>query len=349
MSTAKPKSDRHFLPDFCDFRVAFVAVVIAELVAVLTSLAPFTEVEQRWRNLTLTTVFVQWVALTSTGLLCALKHLLGRLSLTRALFASWLVLLAVTAAASHGAFWLDHIDRLNLTVPRERYPQYMLGNLLICALVGAAALRYLYMQAEWKRNVEAQSEMRVRALQARIRPHFLFNSMNTIASLIREKPKAAEAAVEDLSDLFRASLETGESRIPLRQELEHARRYVHIEQLRLGKRLRVDWRLDQVPGEARMPPLILQPLIENAIYHGVQMLPDGGTIVVSGQLNNKRLSLRISNPIAPGAPEGAGLHMALDNIGQRLQHAFAGRGRLEQSSRDGEFTVVLTFPLELAG
>ena len=151
-----------------------------------------------------------------------------------------------------------------------------LQNLAVCAIATGLALRYFYVTHQWQANVEAEAQSRVRALQARIRPHFLFNSMNTIASLTRSNPKVAEQAIADLSDLFRASLREHRERIPLAHEIEIARAYERVERLRLGERLQVDWQVDGLPMDAKVPALILQPLLENAVYHGIEPLDQGG-------------------------------------------------------------------------
>jgi two-component system, LytTR family, sensor histidine kinase AlgZ len=144
-------------------------------------------------------------------------------------------------------------------------------------------LRYFWVAAQWRRNVEAEARSRIRALQARIRPHFLFNSMNTIAALTRSDPARAEEAVEDLADLFRASLSDATSTVTLKEELELSRIYQRIEQHRLGDRLAVEWRIKALPLRARIPALSVQPLLENAIYHGIEQLAGGGTVVVEGR------------------------------------------------------------------
>ena len=151
-------------------------------------------------------------------------------------------------------------------------------------MVTALALRYFYVTHEWRHNVELQAKARVHALQARIRPHFLFNSMNTIAALTRSNPARAEEAVQDLAELFRANLNEKRSQIPLAEEIDVARTYQRMEQLRLGDRLRVDWKVDSLPTDALVPGLTLQPLLENAIYHGVEPRPDGGVVTVTGRI-----------------------------------------------------------------
>jgi len=336
------------LPDFCDFRVAFVAMVVAELVVVVIAFSPYADDMDRWRRLSVNSVFVQWIAIVTMGLLCWLRLKLNELPLARALLASFLILLIVTGLAGHVAFWLDHVRNLGLTVPDQGYAQFMASNLVIAGLVGAAALRYLYVQAQWRRNIEARAEAQLQALQARIRPHFLFNSMNTIASLIRDHPETAEDAIEDLSDLFRAALSAPGGFISLETELDMTRRYIRIEKLRLGERLQVEWDIgDDVPTESRIPPLIVQPLVENAIYHGIQQLAKGGTVSIRAFRKGNDIHLSIDNPVRPDTVySGAeGNRMAVDNIRERLRHAFGGRADMHVERHEDRYQVMLKFPV----
>src|SRR5258708_8954722 len=146
---------------------------------------------------------------------------------------------------------------------------FTLRNVWIGLVVPGLALRYFYVAHEWRCSVELRASARVHALQACIRPHFLFNSMNTIAALTRSNPARAEAAVQDLADLFRAALSDKRDTITLAEELEVARTYQRIEQLRLGPRLQVEWKTDPLPANALVPSLMIQPLLENAIYHAI--------------------------------------------------------------------------------
>ena len=207
-------------------------------------------------------------------------------------------------------------------------------------------LRYFYVIDQWRRNVRLEAESRYTALQARIRPHFLFNSMNTIAALTRRDPAAAEQAIEDLADLFRASLGKPGEPISMEQELEIARVYQRMEEQRLGDRLKVDWNMHDVPMDSRVPGLTIQPLLENAIYHGIEPLADGGLIRVEGAADDGMITISISNPLAPAhqRPAGHGHRLALDNIRQRLELVYGERARLEVESLADQFRVLIGFP-----
>ena len=208
-------------------------------------------------------------------------------------------------------------------------------------------MRYLYVSSEWRRSIVLEAQARISALQALIRPHFLFNSMNTIASLTRTDPRQAEEAVEDLSDLLRASLSSNRNRTTLKEELEVAAIYQRIERLRLGDRLHIRWDIDDLPMRARIPSLTIQPLIENAIYHGIELLPEGGEVVVSGKRDGKYLEIAVTNPVAPGKSRSKdGNKMAMANIRQRFELAYGSRAQVEVDDGNDRYAVMLRFPFD---
>ncbi|HYQ72418.1 MAG TPA: histidine kinase, partial [Gammaproteobacteria bacterium] len=322
--------DNDFLPNFCSVRMVFAVIVIAELLAfVITMLSPGV-IDNPWGNLGLISMLVQWVALASAALLCLARSLLSRMGSSTAALASYLLVLLVTAVVSEMAFWLMIESTLFPALTSDDHPVFLLRNLAISTVVAAVVLRYLYIQYQWRQRLQSEARARIEALQARIRPHFLFNSMNTIAALTRSDPEAAEAAIEDLSDLFRASLSGTGEQATLDDEIELAHRYLDIEKLRLGDRLRVAWQLEDLPMDARLPPLVLQPLLENAIYHGIEPLPRGGTIQVCGRCVDELVEITVSNPM-PDAAAGSrqqGNRIAQQNISQRLAIAFGARAGL---------------------
>jgi len=336
-----------FLPSFCAVSMVFAVVVIAELLAfILTLVSPGVQ-DDPWVNLGLISVFIQWIALSSAALLCLARPLLSRMGNVAAALISYLLVLLVTAVVSELAFWLMVRSTLFPDVDSGQHAAFLLRNLVISTVVAAVVLRYLYVQFQWHQQVKTEARARIQALQARIRPHFLFNSMNTIAALTRSEPAMAEAAIEDLSDLFRAALNTSHGQTTLDEELMLARRYLNIEALRLGSRLVVTWDLEGVPLDVRVPPLILQPLLENAIYHGIEPLPQGGTIRVVGTVDGGSLQFEISNPV-PAAARGRqsqGHRIAQENIRQRLQIAFGAGANLDTAVTDDNYTVILRMPL----
>ncbi len=342
-------SEELFLPSFCDVRLVFAVVVITELFAFVLALVSPGVLGDPWGDLGLISLFLQWIALTSAAVLCVTRPFLTRFSAMAAALISYLIVLVVTALVSKAAFWvMVNTALLPETDPHE-YAVFLIRNLTISTVIAALVLRYLYVQHQWRRRIETESSARIQALQARIRPHFLFNSMNTIASLTRLQPEVAEEAIHDLSDLFRASISNTHEDNTLEAEIILARRYLNIEKLRLGGRLAVNWELEGLPLEVSVPPLTLQPLLENAIYHGIEPLPEGGSIHIEGAVEDGEVRITISNPV-PAQPSGRsqGNRIALDNIRQRLQLAYPGKGRLEVCVENNYYRVTLCIPAVVA-
>jgi two-component system sensor histidine kinase AlgZ len=324
--------------------MVFAVVIIAELLAFVLVLA--SQRMDPWADLGITSLFLQWVALTSAAVLCIARPMLARIGNTAAALTSYLLLLLTTAAISELVFRLDLWEAS--IVEGSFHSESLLRNLGISAIISALVLRYLYVQHQWRQQIQAEAHARVQALQARIRPHFLFNSMNSIASLTRSDPERAEQAVQDLSDLFRFTLREATELVTLEEEIEIARRYLRLEGLRLGKRLRVKWDIDRLPRKRLVPSLILQPLLENAVYHGIEPLQEGGQIAISGGAEGRRVSIIIRNPRVRKGVEAhrCGNQIALQNIRLRLQHLFGSRAGVALTERAEEYETTLYFPRE---
>ncbi|MFQ5642796.1 MAG: sensor histidine kinase [Thiogranum sp.] len=345
-NSASLKSNRQealFLPGFCDIRMVFAVVVIAELLAFVLVLAG--NRNDPWSVLGLTSLFLQWIALSSAGVLCLARPMLARVGNTAAALSSYLLLLLTTAVISELAWQLGGMRAVS---DAAAHAGFLFRNLGISAILSALVLRYLYVQHQWRQKIQAEAQARVQALQARIRPHFLFNSMNSIASLTRSDPVRAEQAVQDLSDLFRISLHDASERVTLEEELEVARGYLRMEALRLGDRLQVEWDIERLPRKRLVPSLILQPLLENAVYHGIEPLPKGGRIGIRGQAEGRRVSITICNPRVPDSAGGhpGGNRIALENIRLRLQLAFGEQAGVALRENGDLFETTLYFPRE---
>jgi two-component system sensor histidine kinase AlgZ len=338
-----------YLPDFCAARSVFAVVVIVQLVALILTLAEANS-GTFWTDLARTSFFLLWVGLACAAMLCAVRPHLGRAAPGRAGAIALALLVATIAVVSELVFQLGRLLERAYGTTAGMFPEhhgaFMLRTVAIGFIVSALGLRYFYVTAEWKRSIELEARSRIRALQARIRPHFLFNSMNTIAALTRSDPARAEEAVEDLADLFRANLSDSRSVIPLKEELEVARIYQRIEQLRLGPRLAVKWRVAQLPMRALVPSLLIQPLIENAVYHGIEALPDGGTVTIDGEVNDGVIELRVVNPVPAIGPARNGNRLALDNIRQRLDLVWPGESSVLVSNEPDRYSVTLRFPYQ---
>lgn len=355
-ATSSPKpsakgAPAFFLPDFCASPAVFAVVLIAELVAIVIALARQALHDNFWTDLAGGSLFLLWIGLTCSAVLCRSRPWLQTMPPARAAMVAIAMLVTTIGIVSEvvyrvGTFWNFAVEDGAVGFFPEQHAGFVLRNIGVGFIVSALALRYFYVSAEWKRSIEQEALARIRALQARIRPHFLFNSMNTIAALTRSSPERAEQAVEDLADLFRASLSDASARIALKDELEIARTHQRIEQLRLGDRLTVEWDVDDLPMRALVPGLIVQPLLENAVYHGVEMLPRGGTVSITGRHEAGLVRIEVRNPILAqtGYGEREGNRMALENIQQRLELAWPGRGRIETEQTEGEFCARLIFP-----
>lgn len=350
LSPVMTLNEGFFLPNFCGIRMVFAVVMVAELLAfILVLAAPWNGTEDKWSELGLVSLFVQWVALASAGVLCALRPWLARMSTVAATLVSYLSLLLVTLVLSEIAFRVS--GRLDLMQADPDHAAFLLRNLAIGALLSGMVLRYFYVRHQWAQQVTAEAQARVQALQARIRPHFLFNSLNTIAALTASNPALAEDVVQDLAELFRVTMRDMRERVTLEQELNFTRSYLRIEAQRLGDRLHVDWTLKNLPMQAQVPALILQPLVENAVYHGIEPRAGGGRVHILGTYNRGVLRLEVRNPLpdttARAHPNGN--RMALDNIRERLQLAYGPEARLEMDQREGLYRVRVLFPLSDTG
>ena len=349
MSAAKDPnnpSTQAYLPDFCAAGTLFIIVLVAELIAIMLTLAALDSDHQFLIELSKTSFFVLWVAILGTALMCQLRTFLENAGQTRAFVISFIVLELMCLLIAESAWQLTRIYGESLIIEDSHYT-FIVRTFAVSSIVIALAMRYLYISSEWRRSIVLEAQARISALQALIRPHFLFNSMNTIASLTRTDPARAEEAVEDLSDLLRANLGGSTNRSTLKQELETAAIYQRIEKLRLGDRLQVRWNVADLPMRARIPSLTIQPLLENAIYHGIELLPDGGEVTVTGRREDRHLEITISNPVARGEKRNTGGNqMAMSNIRQRFELAYGNRGSVKITNDEDQFTVALRFPIE---
>jgi two-component system, LytTR family, sensor histidine kinase AlgZ len=337
-----------YLPDFCTSRAALAVVLIVELTALVLTLARDGIALGFWTDLSRTSLFLLWIGLAGAALLCWLGR---RLQNTDVVRGSTVVLAAMSllvATISTVAWVLGRTAFVEFAGAIRLFPlalaPFLARNVAIAFVVTALALRYFYVTHQWRLNVEMQARARVHALQARIRPHFLFNSMNTIAALTRSNPARAEQAVHDLADLFRASLSEHRNTITLEQELEIARTYQRMEQLRLGERLKVQWNIGNLPLPALIPGLTLQPLLENAIYHGIEPATQGGIVTVTGELSGGLITIVVRNPVPDRGRDREGNRLALANIRERLQLMYGERALVKAGRFDSEYIVTLRFP-----
>lgn len=327
-------------PSFCRWRLLLAVMIVTQISVLLIGVGTLGEFDLVW--LGVMSLYAQALALATAVGVCIGRAWLGRLSARGAWLGSWLVAIVVALAFSYSAGIVGTV--LGAGPGREGFGMFVLQSVLAVALVSVALFRYLFIRTQWRAQLLAQSEARVQALQARIRPHFLFNSLNTIASLIPDDPVGAERATEDLADLFRGSMRRADSLISLSEELNLARKYLHMEQRRLGDRLQIDWQVSELPEGASVLPLTLQPLLENAVAHGIQPSTDGGEIRVYGRSEKENIVITICNPMGPDDHQSQGLGMALANIRERLELAFGPAASLITHQDYEQFFAVLSLP-----
>jgi len=326
MASIRQSADRDVLPDFRNLGVIarlLIAVNAAVFADVLLDAPDFTQALDRFAQ---SAAFVEPLLLAILVVLYAISPPLRRLPYWTGCVSLVALVLVVVAAYVVGLGMASVLPRL----------------LPVALLVIAALLAYLRLLT--KAHSPALAEARLQALQARIRPHFLFNSLNAVLVLIRRDPPRAERALEDLADLFRTLMSDARQFVRLADEIALLERYADLEHMRLGERLRITWELDGAPEDALLPPLVLQPLLENAVYHGVEPGTGPGEVAVRIERRGARVLARIENPYLEAEMQRAGNRMALDNIRERLQLFFDAEARIATSVSDGRYRVEIEIP-----
>lgn len=333
----------HYLPSFCTAEVVLKLVLMVEFTAIVFAILTISDFQDIYSRTGLISLFMLLVVISSTATLCFLDKL-GFLTNHSTATAIVLVLFsfytfAFTVWVFSQAWFVIFFDF------KADNLWFVLVKFEIIALIYISiGLRYLFVRYESERQLIIQGQARLQALQARIRPHFLFNSMNTIASLVHDSPDQAEQATVNLSHLFRASL-SDVNLIPLKQEIELTKDYIDLEYLRLEERLQVVWDCEEMEQDVFIPPLTLQPLVENAIYHGIEPMIDGGEIVIKSLQKGKNLVVSISNPLGQNTEKKQGNQMALNNIKERLAIAFKGKSTFKILQTASVFTVEISLPV----
>ncbi|MCO7227097.1 sensor histidine kinase [Pleionea sp. CnH1-48] len=331
------------IPDFCQLPNVFLTVLLSEILAVLVTILGYQHGISPWFQLGLHSLFIVWNTLCSAAVLCLLRDWLNRRSVvTLSLFCIATVLTS-TLISSLVAMYFYHSPSLDLSHPVQQV--FIIRNEVAALLISAVVLRYLYLNHQYRLGIVAESNARFDSLQARIHPHFLFNTLNTIASLIAIDQDKAERTLENLSALMRSGLKQSQQQTPLKQELSLCRAYADIEHQRLGERLSMEWQIDPSLEDWPLPPFTLQPLIENAIYHGIQSLPEGGTVRVEGYRKKQSLVLKVTNPTPDNAPPH-GNQSAHQNIQQRLLIRYGADAKMRIEHEDNTYRVTLVIPQE---
>ena len=317
-------------------------VLAGEGLATVLTLAPGMDGD-RLIYFGLTSLIVQWISLLTLGCLYLLRKPLARVPPQYVAYIALALLLATTWLVCTGV-WL--VLRWIGTMEQDQWLALLLRSLGIALTVGLLGLAAFINHWRVRQLAVLAKQAELEALQARIRPHFLFNTLNTGAALVHQRPADAEQLLLDLADLFRAAL-AGPREIPLEEELALTRRYLEIEALRFGDRLQVRWDLPDALPEARIPTLSIQPLVENAIRHGVEPTASGGRIEIRISSTADLASITIRNPLPPQGTAGrSGHNVGLNSVSARVQALTQGRGQLLTSSDDGHFTATILLPIE---
>ncbi len=342
-------STSYFLPDFGSLALAAKVLVMAEAIAVIFTIASSDSLgPATLRHFLFLSAYTLTVALVSLILLRVVNRGLRQLSAVVGSLVVVALMLVAVAAVTEGL--ISGLYALHMIPVRS--PGWRLAMLLHSVLIGTVVvllgLRYLFVSHKAQIDAKLEQEARIQALQSRIRPHFLFNSMNSIASLTRSDPPRAEAALQDLADLFRVLLADARKLVPITAEQEISRQYLEIEKLRLGDRLQVHWTVSNVPRNALIPTLTLQPLLENAIYHGIEPRFGGGTVKIElwGD-HSETLNVLISNPIPEVRKHahGRGNKIAMENIRQRLASHFLDAATLQTFEEGDQYHVKIRMPI----
>lgn len=320
------------LPDLRNLGICLRILVLVNLMALIAAILHANSLGEAMRVLAEISITLQPTLLMSLLLLYAINPVLQKLSYVwgaAIVIASELLLTSMT-----------HYLGLSLFGPESMPPLMRVWLLTIIATL--IVLGYFHLRH--RALTPAIAEARLQALQARIRPHFLFNSINAVLSIVRSDPKRAETALEDMADLFRVLMADNRELVPLAQEIALSRQYLALEKLRLDERLNIIWEIDNIPPDALIPPLVLQPLLENAVYHGIEPMPEGGAITINISASRKEVNLVLSNPCPAQGSHHAGNKMALGNIRERLALHFDAEASLTSKTSADSYEVHIVIP-----
>jgi len=320
------------LPDLRNLGVQLRVLVLANAMAAIAAVLRSNSMSETWQELLQISAAMQPVLLASMLALFSIHRQLAKLSYRLGIVAVFMLVLSLTALAHVAAAWLFGPEFVPSLLRMWFFSAIMTGILLV------------YFNLRGRALSPAITEARLQALQARIRPHFLFNAINAVLSLIRSDPRRAETALEDMADLFRVLMADNRQLIPLQSEINLCQQYLALEKLRLGGRLRVTWKLDSVPMDALIPPLVLQPLLENAVYHGIEPLAEGGEIDIRLYRSRNEIHLLLNNPYRKGGDHHHGNKMALSNIRERLALHFDAEAQLKTKVTDYLYEVHIVIP-----
>ena len=320
------------IPDFCNLGIMLRLLLIVNLLCFAAAVVRV-EAGDLWQQFMFISAVAQPAIIFSLLVMCALRKPFAKLRYWQAI-ASISLLEAIIGTMFW--WWLEIITPFSQPISVWQYGFFF---------AFATGFALLYFDLRSRALSPALTEARLQALQARIRPHFLFNSINAVLSLIRAEPKRAERMLEDMSELFRVLMADNRKLTPLADEITLCKRYLEIEDIRLGDRLVVVWKIDSIPADALVPPLILQPLVENAVYHGIEPRQVPGTLTIEITSKGKQFRIQLTNPYQTGSTHVSGNRMAIANIRERLQLHFDAEASLKAEVKDETYVVTITLPV----
>jgi two-component system sensor histidine kinase AlgZ len=320
------------LPNFCNLGIMLRSLVVVNLLLGAGAVMRAPELRAAGFEFLVMASFGEPVLIVSLLVLCAGRRWLHAMGYPASIatLVAFEVALAWAVSRTVGEVFTD---RASMTFPQ-----------LAALVVFVTGVTLAYFDLRSRALAPAIADARIQALQARIRPHFLYNSINAVLSLMRSEPRRAERALEDMADLFRVLMAENRTLAPIAEEVELARQYLAIESLRLGDRLRVSWRIDAMPADALVPPLMLQPLVENAVYHGIEPSPGGGEVTIDVRRDGPQLVLTLVNPVPGEGRSPVGNRMAIANIRERLQLHFDAEASMKSEVADGYYRVTIRMP-----
>lgn len=325
------------LPNFRNLGITLRVLLISNGLALLQSVVlagAWSEVPHRMMDIA---TLLTPILLSSLLVLWAAQPLLNRLTYQRGALAVAALVLTLT-------LFINYIDS-DIFRPMGGGNRYFDAlRIGLISMMGCGIL-LLYFRLRSRTLSRALHDARLQVLRARIRPHFLFNSINAVLGIVRTQPKQAEAALEDMADLFRMAMTEGDDLVPLHQEIQLCKQYLALEKLRIGERLCANWQVQEVPDDTLIPPLLLQPLLENAVYHGIEPLPQGGSIDIVLRCSGDELHLKVKNPCALRSDERhSGNRIALRNIRERLDLLFDVEARYKAERGKDYYCVEIVMP-----
>jgi len=321
------------LPNFHNLGIVLRILLAVNLFAFAAAIVQMGDGRAHWERIIEIGALVEPLLILSVLMLLALNGPLQRMPY-------WLgaaAVLVLELALTTGLYTAGYARLVTEPAPLWRY--------WVLVTLGTLAL-LVYFDLRGRALSPSLTEARLQALQSRIRPHFLYNSINAVLSLIRQEPRRAEAALEDMAGLFRVLMADNLELVPLAREVELCRQYLNLEQLRLGERLKLEWHTDRMPRDALVPPLVLQPLLENAVYHGVEPRIEPGVVSIDIYANatDDTVHAVLRNPYQEKTEPHSGNRMAVANIRERLQLHFDAEASLTSRVSNGIYEVHIVMP-----